>query len=238
MVLPPAGAVVEERDVVPVHREPDVGRVPRDHLRGGSGRRNGRERGDGEAEGDSEAQVEPLAIGSVDWAVRFLHRRKVAELNAFLRAITRKGRHSLTSSSPSSVQAYQRHARSSSSCKPSSRAETSGKAVHGLSERLEAGRKRLLRAGASRSAASAVTARPSGSRSRRGSPAAASSCTARRRAARSSSSPISTRLAGRAASARPRPRPARRRRAGTRASRGMRGQQDRPAWPGYGDVVE
>jgi hypothetical protein len=59
--MPAAGAVVQQGDVVPVDREPDVGRVPRNHLGGGRGRRNGRERGDQEAEGDSEAHVEPLA---------------------------------------------------------------------------------------------------------------------------------------------------------------------------------
>src|SRR5262245_5614706 len=80
-----------------------------------------------------------------------------------------------------------------SSWSRSRRAETSGRPSPTSRSDARPVASASLRAGVSRSVASADTARPSGSSSRRGSPPAASSCTARRRAARSSSSPTSTR---------------------------------------------
>ena len=127
----------------------------------------------------------------LDWAVRFLHRRKIAELKPYC-GISRRD------VTPSDELLAQQRAGI-----PAPRPFlVLREPFEPLRDLLE-GRPRLrsearpaasasLRAGASRSAASAVTARPSGSSSRRGSPPAASSCTARRRAARSSSSPIST----------------------------------------------
>ena len=79
-MLPAAGAVVQERDVVPVHRELTFVALraiisDADAVAGAAANaaatmlRAIRKR------------MIPL-VGSLDWAVRSLHRRKVAELNA------------------------------------------------------------------------------------------------------------------------------------------------------------
>ena len=138
-----------------------------------------------------------------------------------------------TSSSARSVHANQRHA-SSVAREPLEPGRDLGQARYGRAERRRDPRRaRLGCSGASRSAASAVTARPSGSGSRRGSPAAARSCTARRRAT-AQLVRVELRPAGpRAARARPRSRSPRPRRAATRGARETPARESPPYPAGY-----